>query len=50
MRGIGAHEVVVETPDHRKGFADLLQSERRARSTPIAIAWTISPATRAFAM
>jgi UDPglucose--hexose-1-phosphate uridylyltransferase len=27
MRGIGAHEVLVETPDHKKGFADLLQSE-----------------------
>src|SRR5437867_11557208 len=27
MNGIGAHEVIVETPDHKRTLADLSQSE-----------------------
>ena len=27
MNGIGAHEVIIETPDHRKGLADLSPAE-----------------------
>ncbi len=27
MHGVGAHEIIVETPDHKKAFADLEQAE-----------------------
>ena len=38
MNGIGAHEVIVETPDHTKRFADLGAGRSRRARAPIAIA------------
>ena len=42
MNGIGAHEVLIESPDHDRGLADLEQHQIEECCGPTASGWSIS--------